>query len=156
MSIAGVQCEAWRVAYRELMPASFLETFTPQSRAPAWHATLSRVGEATIEVLEDLGGAVVGFVAYRPLKDEESGGELVIINVLPSHWGQGLGRAALHHVVQQARTRMWRSVSLWVFEQNRRARYLYEQFGFRQTSAPGRLFEFNDVQLLEVQYEMRV
>jgi ribosomal protein S18 acetylase RimI-like enzyme len=52
--------------------------------------------------------------------------------VLPAHQGQGAGRRLLEEIEGRARQLGCCKITLEVFENNHRARYLYERAGFAQ------------------------
>lgn len=61
-------------------------------------------------------------------QEGESGVELVAIHSLPETWGTGLGHAVLTEALYQIGEK---SVFLWAFKENHRARRFYEKHGFR-------------------------
>ena len=72
------------------------------------------------------GSGLVLFAAY----DDSS---LRHLAVRPDHWGQGLASAAIATVTAAMARRGSRTASLWVLEENHRARRLYERLGWRPT-----------------------
>ena len=86
---------AWQAAYRGHMPDEYLDGLRAEDRAAYWEGVLGRDDlQGTILVVERE-GEVVGFAALGPSPDPEGAGELYAINVDPSHWGTGAGRALL-------------------------------------------------------------
>jgi GNAT superfamily N-acetyltransferase len=59
--------------------------------------------------------------------------ELYAIYVVPAHWSSGAGRALLTEAVERARSVGFARMSLWVLEENARARRFYERAGFTAT-----------------------
>jgi 8-oxo-dGTP pyrophosphatase MutT (NUDIX family)/GNAT superfamily N-acetyltransferase len=57
----------------------------------------------------------------------------------PARWGEGLAETALRAVLSQATRRGYARCQLWVFEQNVRARRLYERDGFERSGRVLRL-----------------
>jgi RimJ/RimL family protein N-acetyltransferase len=100
-----------------------------------WFANLYRQaisGEAIVAVAEQDGRAVGSCTVHRvgPSEDSETAhmGDLGIL-VHRDHRGRGIGRALLSSALAQCRGK-FELVRLSVFSVNRRARKLYEEFGF--------------------------
>jgi ribosomal protein S18 acetylase RimI-like enzyme len=68
-------------------------------------------------------GGELGFLCW---KETETGVELVAIHSRPESWGSGVGHAMMAELQNQIGER---SLSLWVFKENARARRFYEKHG---------------------------
>lgn len=79
-------------------------------------------------------------------QETESGAEIVAIHSLPESWGTGLGHAMLTEALNQIGER---TVFLWAFKENKRARRFYEKHGF-QWDGGERVSEFDGA--VEVRY----
>ena len=75
-------------------------------------------------------------------------GELICIHSLQDGWGKGYGSEMMKYVLNDLRQAQYKSVILWVFEANTRARRFYEKHGFKLTEQTK---SFNGV--TEVMYE---
>ena len=93
--------------------------------------------------VEFLIGEGKGMLAWQDWKDQA---EIVAIHSLPESWGTGLGHALLEEAWKQMGER---SVFLWAFKENHRARRFYEKHGFRWDGTE-RVSEFDGA--LEVRY----
>lgn len=107
-------------------------------------------------VAQDAGGAVaaagtqpakvVGYASYGPERTlpgvartagsgPESGpdrrAELYALYVAPGWWSTGTGRALMGRVLGETRREGYPQITVWVLEQNARARRFYERAGFR-------------------------
>lgn len=108
---------------------------------PYWwrsEATLGRrAARASKFTMAERGGKVVGYAEWE---SHLPAAHLNRIAVHPDEQGQGVGRLLLRDVVQTA----WRSgveeLSLNTQRQNRRARHLYDTFGFRATGDVARVW----------------
>lgn len=80
------------------------------------------IPQADVRVAEQ-DGQVVGFYA---LSEDEQGGWLDQLYLLPSRTGEGLGTGLLEHALQHATY----PLRLFTFQQNSIARALYEKHGF--------------------------
>ncbi len=96
------------------------------------------------------GGAVrplpVGFAHFGterapgsrvPLPADQAAGrlraELYAIYVLPGYWSAGAGRALMAEVISRTRAAGYPAITLWVLQENHRARRFYERGGFQVT-----------------------
>jgi ribosomal protein S18 acetylase RimI-like enzyme len=102
--------------------------------ASRWRARLRTPPAGwTTTVVED-GEAVVGFASIGPSRDERGIGELYAIYVDPSHWSTGAGRMLLEEGEAQLRS-AYDEATLWVLEENPRARRFYERAGWAPDGA---------------------
>ncbi|WP_329057576.1 GNAT family N-acetyltransferase [Amycolatopsis sp. NBC_01480] len=130
--IAAVHVGSWQAAYDGLLPAEFLAGLSLPARERSWVERLSAPdsGQTVLVVLLD--GAVAGFAAVCPSRDEDATpetGELTSIYLLPDHWGRGAGRA-LHERVVATLAATFTTATLWVLSTNTRARLFYERAGW--------------------------
>ena len=86
-----------------------------------------------------------GFICW---KDTEEGVEVVALHTLPESWGTGLGHALLVEAMRQI---CEKTVYLWAFKENTRARCFYEKHGFCWDGNE-RISEFDGA--VEVRYVM--
>lgn len=153
--IARTHVQAWKAGYRDLMPRPFLDRLDEDERAGAWEQRLiardrSDDGDEPefllAERVPDGAGAaeVVGVATIgpeRPAPGEVDGvagpsrakppvGEVWMVNVLPSAWADGVGSALLTAATERLRGLGYRSLVLWVLEDNDRARRFYERNGW--------------------------
>lgn len=82
---------------------------------------------------------------------EEDTAEIVSVHSLPESWGTGCGEVMLREALAQMRAAGKRSVFLWAFQENQRARRFYEKYGLRWDGSV-RNSEFDGA--VEVRYEM--
>ena len=131
-AIETIRVRGWQVAYRHVLPANELDAMPVD--ATRWRNRLDRppAGWSTF-VVED-GGVVVGFAAVGPSRDEPGIGELYAIYVDPNAWSTGAGRALIERSEEQL-ARHYREATLWVLEDNPRARRFYEAGGWAADGA---------------------
>lgn len=146
-AVAAVHVRSWRAAYRELLPATYLEALDVEERAAWWRDRLEAPDGPTVLLATGADGPAVGFCCLRPWGTEESGrdgdrdggrdadraatAELAALYVLPEAWGTGVGRRLVEAAVETLGASGFRSVLLWVFAENVRARRFYEAAGWR-------------------------
>jgi ribosomal protein S18 acetylase RimI-like enzyme len=126
--IACVHVRTWQGAYGHVFPPEKLAGISPEERARYWRTTLGR-GSRTYVAEAD--GDVVGFASAGPSRDEdgEGIGELYAIYVDPDAWSTGAGRALIDQCEEQL-SGDYGDATLWVLEDNPRARAFYERAGW--------------------------
>ena len=127
---AAMHAACWREAYGPYAdPDRLAERLADTDRwVSAWTKHLI---DGPPRVLAEVDGELVGFSVVGPSRDEDGATpyELYAIYVRAAHWGSGLGQ------------RLWEAVrpdgpcSLWVLEDNERARGFYARNGFRPDGA---------------------
>ena len=132
-AIETIRVRGWRVAYRHVLPANELDAMPID--ASRWRARLQAPppGWSTFVVADDR-GLVVGFASVGPSRDEHGIGELYAIYVDPDAWSTGAGRALIERSEEQL-AREYRQATLWVLEDNPRARAFYERAGWHADGA---------------------
>ena len=155
-AIAAIHTRAWHVAYRHVFPPERLETFA--SDASGWRETLRPPQERAAVLVAERGGAVAGFASVGASRDDdarEASGELYAIYVDPDAWGGGAGRELLRAAEEALRAAGFDEATLWVLEQNPRARRFYEAGGWRLDEAR-KDDRFFGVDVTEVRYRKRL
>jgi ribosomal protein S18 acetylase RimI-like enzyme len=132
-AIARVQDRGWRVAYAHVFPPEALAALAID--AGRWRARLTAPPHGWATFVADGDGGVAGFVAVGPSRDDDAVGEVYAIYVDPDRWGDGVGRALLERGVEALTTRGFREATLWVLEDNPRARRFYEAAGWAADGA---------------------
>jgi ribosomal protein S18 acetylase RimI-like enzyme len=129
--VARVQVTGWHEAYTGRMPQSILDSLDLDRSTRWWHAIIAghEPLDAPGEVwVAECDGMVIGFASAGDSRDEDTAPgerELYAIYVLAEHYGRGAGQALLDAAIGRA------AASLWVLEDNPRARAFYERNGFR-------------------------
>lgn len=147
-TIERIRVRAWRVAYRHVFPPAELDAMPID--ASRWRDRLvdPPSGWATLVAVRD--GVVVGFTALGPSRDGAPVGELYAIYVDPDAWSTGAGRALLQ-ATEDVLADAFDEATLWVLEENPRARRFYESFGWSPDGSR-QLFERYGVRAPEVRY----
>jgi GNAT superfamily N-acetyltransferase len=152
--IAGVQERTWQAAYRHVFPAGELDRggfITPERWRVRLAGAPARDGTTFVAVQD---GVVTGFASVGPSGDEHGTGELYAIYVEPEQWSTGTGRALIEHAEKQLRA-SFGEATLWVLEDNPRARAFYERAGWSPDG--GRKSEERwGVRAAEVRYRKRL
>lgn len=159
-ALAYVHVATWQAAYREMLPAGFLEALTPAARVAQWQGRLAQVSAVDFTFVAEAitgeptgAGRVIGFVAGGPERDGIAGydHEIWAIYLLPEYWRLGIGRRLLAHAASWIVEQGGRSALVWVLKDNRRARGFYEALGAHLL--PGeKPITIGSTNLLEVAY----
>ena len=175
--IAEVQRVSWFGAYTGIIADEIIDRVTAlddgarvrQSfRTRPWQRMIVAVpdGEGG-EDGED--GAIVGYAAFGPETDvlgapwphplstdgeERRVAELYALYVRPAWWSTGTGRALMDRVLARSVAVGYSSLTLWVLQDNRRARRFYERAGFGPDGATNVLTGLGDV--LELRYRQQL
>ena len=120
----------WRETYAGLLSPAFFASRTTERFAANWARMLADPATAAVTVAE-VDGEVVGFAQAVPSRDDPPvrAEELATLYLRAAHHGSGLGQALLDAVLGD------RPASLWVAEENPRARRFYERNGFTPDDA---------------------
>jgi ribosomal protein S18 acetylase RimI-like enzyme len=126
-AIETIRVRGWQAAYRHVFPAAELDAlpidpvrWRPRLVSPpaGWSTFVAQDREA-----------VIGFASVGPSRDARGLGELYAIYVDPAAWSTGAGRA----LIERAEERLaadYEAATLWVLEDNPRARAFYERAGW--------------------------
>jgi GNAT superfamily N-acetyltransferase len=133
LAIETIRVRGWQTAYRHVFPVDELDALPIDDER--WRPRLAAPppGWSTF-VVEDDTGRVVGFSSVGPSRDERGVGELYAIYVDPDAWSTGAGRALIERAEEQLRA-AYEVATLWVLEDNPRARDFYERAGWAPDGA---------------------
>ncbi len=129
--IARVHVDAWRETYQGILPSDFLQSLSYENREEQWRRALSDPSSRVhLYVMRGKSGAIGGFVAVGPERGEleDFDGELYAIYLLQQYQGLGYGRKLFESGVRALRNDGFRSMVLWVLEDNA-TRGFYEHLG---------------------------
>ena len=151
LAMGRVYCEAWKAAYRGMMPDAFLDSLTDENCAPP----SERISPDNSIVWEE-DGVICGLANFGPGRDADSDGmaEIRSIYVLPECWQKGVGGMLMQGAADALRRLGFTKVFLWTLESNARARRFYEKQGMVLTGT--RMIEIAGAKLSECRYEMDI
>ncbi|MBT9596191.1 MAG: GNAT family N-acetyltransferase [Vitreoscilla sp.] len=134
-AIEGVRVAAWRAAYREYMPASFLDALDPSGNVPGLQdAIRTQQLPFELKILENDGMVVASMLLGSPrYPSKPSTLELWALNVAPGHWRCGAGRMLVQEALVSAKAQAFSRVELLCLVGNKPAVALYESCGFIAT-----------------------
>jgi ribosomal protein S18 acetylase RimI-like enzyme len=133
-AIARVHVRTWQGAYVHVFPAHRLASISLERRAEFWRSALPGAPAALVA---EVNGEVVGFASLGPSNDEDGDGvgELYAIYVEPAHWDAGVGRELAATADERLRELGFHEATLWVLDDNPRARRFYESGGWHLDGA---------------------
>ena len=126
-AIADVHVRTWQAAYEHIFGAKRLAGIEERRRIQ-WEEWLAHPQPSWQAFVAEEAGRVAGFVRVGDSRDEPGKGELFAIYVLPDAWGSGAGSALMASALEALRG--YSSATLWVLEDNPRARHFYEREGW--------------------------
>ena len=121
---AYVHWKSWNEAYKNIVNQEYLSRLTVEKCEE-----ITRKYKDNIYVAKD-GEKVVGFVSFGEYRGEdlENAGEIYAIYVLEDYYSLGIGTRLVETAVENLKD--FRTIALWVFKDNSRARKFYEKCGF--------------------------
>ncbi len=128
-AIAAVHVGTWQSAYAHIFGRERLAELDPGRRSAGWERALAERDDEDVFVAER-DGALVAFAWAGPSRDGGVASELYAIYALPAAWGSGAGPALMREVLGALRDRGFATATLWVLEENPRARRFYEREGW--------------------------
>jgi RimJ/RimL family protein N-acetyltransferase len=126
--MANIHMRSWEAAYEGIIPAQTIAEKNA-GRPAMWEKTLS--GEHN-DYIALSGGTAVGLMGIHPSHDADGPdiGELGAIYLHPDFFGKGYGREMVGFAIKTLIQQGFSAVTLWVLEDNLRARRFYKKCGF--------------------------
>lgn len=134
---AHLHVDAWRWAYRGLMPDDFLDALDPAKRAAVWANMLNDEAASAPHVAR-ADDRVVGFCHAGRSRDEDATddvGEVTAIYLAANFVGTGTGRRLWNAALDQLRQAHHSTVTVWILDTNTRGRAFYERVGMTPDGA---------------------
>ncbi|MGW2640471.1 N-acetyltransferase family protein [Streptomyces sp. NPDC001348] len=152
--VSEIRVRGWQIAYRGLMPQSYLDALSVTEDAARRRARFGQGDGSLVNLVAERGGEVLGWAASGPYREDDTytgDGELYAMYVDDRQRGTGVGRALLRESMRRCAAAGRPRVFLWVLKENDPARRFYERAGFRAdgTEEP---FEVGGVEVPEVRY----
>ncbi len=118
--LGHIMAVSFRSAFADFVTQQTMDACAQEERCAALLERVFSSGNVRFLIGEDS-----GMLCWQPAED---GAEIICVHSLPESWGTGLGHAMMETALEQMGNV---KVTLWVFEENRRARRFYEKHGFR-------------------------
>jgi GNAT superfamily N-acetyltransferase len=144
-AIAHVHVQSWLTTYQGIVPKEYLAFLNEAERVPLWQEWLTRgIGVFVAEIEGEVVGFAAGGALREPLHAYDS--ELYALYLLKEVQGRGIGRALLGAVITALVQKGYKSMLVWVLEQNPAVRF-YERAGAQYITS--KQIEIGSVQLPE-------
>ena len=120
-SLAYVQTESWKAAFREIVPADILAECTALESTAAIYRRILDEGFGNGYLME-LDGKPHCIAWWSVARDANMAGyaELICLHSLQENWRKGYGRAMMERVLADVKKAGYEKLVLWVFENNTR------------------------------------
>jgi len=128
--LARVHVASWQAAYRHILPDEILDNLSIEQFETNWRRNFSDTQRVNL-VLE-VESSISGFIAFGNSRDDDATvktGEVYGLYLIPELWGEGYGRMLWTQASQRLQAR-FSVFTLWVLQNNIRARKFYECMGF--------------------------
>lgn len=130
--IADVHVRTWRAAYRDLLPAAYLDTMSDIRHAAMWADVLDQTDRVGVTLIAEAGKAgIIGFAdcgRERGIRARDHG-EISALYVLPDWQRRGVGRALVQAAARALAAGGMTQLVIWVLQENARARGFYAHIG---------------------------
>ncbi|SCK21463.1 GNAT family N-acetyltransferase [Vogesella sp. LIG4] len=135
--LADLHLRSWRVAYRGVLPDSYLDGPCEQEMRDKWQQRMAAPAGEYLACIVRIGGEAAGFVCLQPDFAPGQGIYLDNLHVLPAWQGSGLGKLLLAWAAAQVQQR-WpgQALLLHVLDGNLPARRVYRRLGGIETKLP--------------------
>ena len=137
-TIATIHRECWQIAYKNLLPQSYLDSLTQASFEKRWTNGMSVNNDVVrLVALEKSSpiGFIVGLENRTPEKCPKATGEIWALYVHPDHWEKGVGKLLFLEFQEVMKEKGHKNLLLWALASNDRARGFYEAMGGELISA---------------------
>lgn len=135
VAIGGIRVAAWRAAYQEFLPATYLAALDPQANLDSLRAILSSESPPFKMRIAEVSGEAAGFSIVGRARHSAAPGafEIWALNVSPAFWRRGIGTLLVEDALREAKRSGAGTVELWCIKGNQAAGRMYETCGFRRT-----------------------
>ena len=129
--LAHIQTESWKAAFRDILAPDILAQRTQADKATEMYRRLieTNYGHGYLLRVDAQPHCIAWWSQARDNATPKCA-ELICIHSLPGRWRQGYGKAMMEAVLRDIKAAGYRTVILWVFQENQRARRFYEECGF--------------------------
>ena len=130
-AIGRIHVESWRESYRGLLSQNLLESVSAVVRAAMWRGAWENERPILLFVAQQASGDLVGFAGGGSSRAASlpHDAEVYVIYVLRAAQRRGCGRRLMAALADALHARGFKSLYLWVLEENMGARRFYERLG---------------------------
>jgi RimJ/RimL family protein N-acetyltransferase len=135
-AVAGVYVRSWQVAFAGLVPQYYLDAMDSSREEFGWKTRIAETRWPTSGVLvAEAEVGIVGFAGFSPSQETAAVAEIGTLYAMPEVWGMGIGKQLMLATLTTLGQAAYTQVTLWVLEDNERARRFYEAAGWRADGA---------------------
>lgn len=128
---ADIHAKSWLFAYSDIVPKEIINEHNTRWLM-IWNKMLANNNQSHYVItLDDI---IIGFLTIAVSRDKdlkESFFEIIGLYLAPEYIGVGYGKQAMDWIKKEIKSRGYDKISLWVLEENNRARIFYEKSGFK-------------------------
>ena len=119
-------------------PKEFLDNFTPKNGQIVTENVANQSGGVLRSLFKRAADGNAGVWEIPDDDADESVGEIHAIYLLADYWDKGYGRQLMDFAVNRLKELSCCKVTLWVMEENNRARRFYERYGWVLDGSKGK------------------
>lgn len=135
-AVASVYVRSWQRAFAGLVPQHYLDAMDPSREESGWKTRIAGTGWPSSGVLvAETEPGIVGFSSFGPSQENLATVEIGTLYALPEVWGTGVGKQLMLATMTTLGRADYAQATLWVLEDNERARRFYEAAGWRADGA---------------------
>jgi GNAT superfamily N-acetyltransferase len=149
-AIAEVHVRSWQQAYGHVFGAEKLAAIDVERRR---ELATRMIATADVALAEDGDGRIVAFVGVRPSVERAGEGEIWALYAVEEAWGTGAATALMQWAKRALQA--YPAATLWVLEDNPRARRFYEREGW-VLDGGSKTDVFLGVPVSEVRYRLQL
>lgn len=128
---ADIHMKSWIFAYSHCVPMEIIERKNA-CRPAVWKSLLASGKD--IHFVVTFHDEIIGFFAINPANDKDLPDTVYELSALyldPEYIGKGFGKQTMDWIKNEISVRGYQKISVWVLDQNYRAKAFYEKNGFK-------------------------
>lgn len=130
-AVAAVYVRSWQVAFAGLVPQHYLDAMDPSREESGWKTRIAEAQWPSSGVLvAETEAGIVGFTGFSPSQETSAIAEIGTLYAMPEVWGTGVGKQLMLATLTTLGQADYAQATLWVLEDNERARRFYETAGW--------------------------
>ncbi|MFD7446014.1 GNAT family N-acetyltransferase [Streptomyces sp. NPDC059909] len=135
-AVAGVYVRSWHAAFAGLVPQRYLDAMDPSREESGWKTRIAETQWPTSGVLvAETEAGIIGFAGFSPSQETPAIAEIGTLYTMPEVWGTGIGKQLMLATLTTLGQADYAQATLWVLEDNERARRFYEAAGWHADGA---------------------
>ncbi|MFF7445638.1 MULTISPECIES: GNAT family N-acetyltransferase [unclassified Streptomyces] len=135
-AVADVYVHSWRAAFAGLVPQHYLDAMDPVREESVWKTRIAETRWPSSGVLAaETEAGIIGFTSFGPSQEIPAVAEIGTLYAVPEVWGSGVGKQLMLAALATLGQADYSRATLWVLQDNERARHFYEAAGWRADGA---------------------